>query len=247
MKKLLGVLLVAFSLTVGTLASAAVVPPKEIVVRAYIALDATGKVTAIEWPHMDPKSTPLTNRLEKAVRSWAFEPGRLDGVPAATQTGLTLVVGASTGQRGALVLSILSARTGAVVDRRVFPRYPMDQAKRGATASITLLLDVDENGTVISASVQHYQAKRDKAKAREAFEAATRSAAMQWKFTPERVAGRGMPSRVEVPFDFCLGSGPCNPLRSDDAKIEKLRLPSGTAMALDSVVRIKTRTELVEI
>ena len=245
--------LLALLATTACLAMAASLPPKEIVLRAYVDMDAQGRVTGMEWPRMDPKSKPLTDRLEAAVRRWEFEPGSVNGAPAATRTGLTLVVGAGRNAQGALTLSILKAYPGAVTDQMVIPRYPMEQARAGLTAALSLLLEVDEAGNVVDAAVTEYRltgrGNGQLAKARAAFEAASREAVMQWKFSPERVAGKALASRVQVPIDFCMDSGPCRPRgdKNDKAEADAAILPSGTAVALDSVVKIKMQIGSVEI
>lgn len=228
-------------------AVAAAAKSEEVVVRAYLNLDAQGAVDAIEWPHMDPKSKPLTDRLEKAIRAWEFEPGSIDGVPMATRTGLTLWVGAGKNDEGTLTLSILSAHTGAVADHMVIPRYPQGQARSSNSASVTLVLEVDDSGAVSSATTQRYQSKSISTRSREEFETASRSAAMQWKFTPERVAGRAVPSQVRIPFDFCMDSRSCKAFRRQSEEAGEPQSPSGMATALDSVVRIKTKTTAIEI
>jgi TonB family protein len=255
MTKFCRAILLALLSTAACLAMAASPPPKEIVLRAYLDMDAQGRVTGMEWPHMDPKAKPLTDRLEAAVRRWEFEPGSVNGVPAATRTGLTLLVGAGKDAQGGLTLSVLKAYPGAVSDQMVIPRYPMEQARAGHTAALSLLLEVDESGKVTNATVTEYRltsrASAKAAKARTAFETASREAVMQWKFSPERVAGKALASRVRVPIDFCMDSGPCRPLSDKDKKdkveADTASLPSGTAVALDSVVKIKTQIGSFEI
>lgn len=253
MNKFCRAILLAVLSTAACLAMAASAPPKEIVLRAYVDMDAQGRVTGMEWPQMDPKSKPLTDRLEAVIRRWEFEPGSVDGVAAATRTGLTLVVGAGQNAQGALTLSILKAYTGAITDRMVIPRYPMEQAKAGHSAALSLLLDVDAAGNVVNATVTEYhltgRGSGQLAKARTAFENASRDAVMQWKFSPERVSGKPLASQVRVPIGFCMGSGPCKSVSDskDKAEADIADLPSGTAVALDSVVKIKTQIESVEI
>lgn len=253
MNKFCRAILLAVLTTAACLAMAASTPPKEILLRAYVDMDARGRVTGMEWPQMDPKSKPLTDRLEAAIRRWEFEPGSVDGVPAATRTGLTLLVDVGQTAQGALTLSIRDAYTGAIADRMVIPRFPPAQARTGNTAALSLLLDVDETGNVTNATVTDYRPTGRRAgqaaKARTAFENASRDALMQWKFAPERVFGKALASQVRVPIDFCMDSNPCRPQsdKKDKMEVDTDNLPSGTAVALDSVVKIKTQIESVEI
>ena len=228
-------------------AAAAMVKPKEVILRAYLSLDSEGAVQSVEWPRMEPQSRPITDRLEKAIRRWEFEPGTVDGSPVATRTGLTLWVGVGNNSQGGLTLSITKAQTGVVADHMVLPRYPMGQAKSGNSATVTLVLDVDGGGSVSNVTLQHYESRAKSVKSREEFEAASRAAAMLWKFTPESVAGKPIPSQVRVPFDFCMDTGWCYRKHLRNQAAGQPETPSGMATALDSVVRIKSEITATEI
>lgn len=55
-----------------------------------VTLDAGGHVTALEQ-HSKVKPA-VAGPLEAAIRGWTFEPGKLDGVPAVTETTLDVSV-----------------------------------------------------------------------------------------------------------------------------------------------------------
>ena len=229
-------------------ASAAVVKPREVIFVANLDLDAEGAITGIEWPRMAAEAKPFTDHIEKIIREWEFVPGSVNGVPAATQTGLTLLLSMGENSEGSLTLAILEAHTGAVAESMVHPRYPANQARMNNSAIVTVVLDVDEGGAVTEVEVVGYQSDYKSPKTREDFVAATRAAAMLWKFSPERVAGDGLASRVRIPFEFCMESqASCKHMHYREGNAEELDLPSGTAKALDSVVKINKQATVGEI
>ena len=95
--------------------------------RAGIVLDATGKLTSIEWLGTKTNDRLVTAPLEAVIRDWEFEPGKVDGVPAVTETGLLLHVGLGKTAEGGVTLSIDDALTGAISVRQDPPAYPRDR------------------------------------------------------------------------------------------------------------------------
>ncbi|MFI4970668.1 MAG: hypothetical protein ACHP7D_10725, partial [Lysobacterales bacterium] len=62
--------------------------------------------------------------LEHAIRSWIFEPGRIDGQPAPTETTLTLDVSFVPSADGKYAVRIDDARTGGDIDLAASKRAP---------------------------------------------------------------------------------------------------------------------------
>lgn len=219
--------------------------------RARITLDATGKLGTIEW--FDIKPNVITAALENEVRKWEFVPAMVDGVAVPTQTGLLLQVNVSHLSKG-LALSIGTARTGAVSNRQPPPRYPADQAKKGLEGHVVLNVKTDEAGNAVSVVVTDFQSRSKSPVARENFEAAALAAAKTWTFHTERVAGKGQIAVMRVPVSFCLSDRCVRQLPKQfetrpqsHAATETEKMPEGMAIALDSAVKIKTRTSQVEI
>lgn len=219
--------------------------------RARITLDATGKLGTIEW--FDIKPNVITAALENEVRKWEFVPAMVDGVAVPTQTGLLLQVNVSHLSKG-LALSIGTAHTGAISDRQPPPRYPRDQAIKGVEAHVIVDITTDEAGVTTSAVVTDFQATSKAKSAREDFEAAALSAARTWTFHAESVAGKGQNASMRVPISFCMSSSCKRRLPEERAAVSKNQagtdtedMPEGMAIALDSAVKIKTRTSQVEI
>ena len=214
--------------------------------RANIVLDASGKLTSIEWLGTKPSAQFITSRLEEVVRGWSFEPGKLNGVPAITHTGLSLDITVKKTGRDTFVLNIDDARTGAIYNTQDPPSYPGYQARDGASAYVEVALDADEAGKVVSVAVTDYAGNLSTKSSRKEFEDAALSAVKSWTYRPEIVGGIALPSKHTVPIMFCVGIW-CTEHERKLAASEKDVLPSGMSVALDSAVKILTRTTSVEI
>ena len=211
--------------------------------RAGIVLDATGKLTSIEWLGTKPNDRLVTAPLEAVIRDWEFEPGKVDGVPAVTETGLLLHVELRKTAEGGITLNIDDARTGAISQSQAPPKYPIDQAKRGAQAHVVMRIETDEAGNFASASVIEYEGSMAAWISRKDFESAALKAVKSWTYRTEQVGGTGVRATLRVPISFCIDSWCERKLAEDD----KANSPSGVAVAIDSLVKIKTRTSRVEI
>lgn len=222
--------------------------PMEIWLRARITLDDSGRMTAIEWLGTGKNAKPLTDRLEQEVRTWEFEPGKVGGNPALTETGLILRVTARERADGGLSLAIKDAHTGVASDSMPAPAYPTTQAMRGYSAALRLRLEIDETGKVASATVLEYAGDSKEKWSRSEFEGASLKAAKSWRFKPEQVAGKALRSQVNVPVSFCGEVRGWCADRDRQRRAEGQQvLPSNTAIALDSAVKIKTDFAATEI
>ena len=215
--------------------------------RAGIVLDATGKLTSIEWLGTKPNDRLVTTPLEAVIRDWEFEPGKVDGVPAVTETGLLLHVELRKTTEGGITLNIDDARTGAFSVRQDPPAYPRDQAMRGVQARVLVTVQTDATGQVTSATMGEYEGSYPGAASRRDFEAAALNAVKSWTYRTEQVGGNGLAATLRVPISFCITEQWCGPKKAKDDKAPENASPSGMAMATDSVVRIKARTSQVEI
>lgn len=211
--------------------------------RASIVLDAAGRLTSLEWIGAKPNDRLVTRPLEAAIRDWEFEPGKVDGVPKATVTGLLLHVVLSKTPEGGLAINVDEARTGAVSLRQDPPPYPRDQAMRGAQATVVVQIDTDAAGQVASARMIEYDGSSKADNSRKDFEAAALKVVKSWAFLTEQVDGKGVAASMRAPISFCLDDRWCQRSQSTGEKAG----PSGTAVAMDSVARIRTRTQRVGI
>ena len=215
--------------------------------RAGIVLDATGKLTSIEWIGTKPNDRLVTAPLEAVVRDWEFEPGKVDGVPVATGTGLLLHVELRKTAEGGIALNIDDARTGAFSVKQDPPAYPRSQAMRGAQARVTVNIQTDGMGQISTATIGKYEGSVAGTASRKEFETAALNAVKSWTYRTEQVGGNGLAATMRVPISFCMADQWCRSKEVEDEKTPAAASPSGMAMATDSVVRIKARTSQAEI
>lgn len=215
--------------------------------RAGIVLDATGKLGSIEWIGTKPNDRLVTAPLEAVIRGWEFEPGKVDGVPAATETGLLLHVELHKTAEGGVSLNIDDARTGAFSLKQDPPAYPREQAMRGVQAHVVVIVKTDGTGQVTSATIGEYEGSNPAARSRKDFEAAALNAVKSWTYRTEQVGGNGLATTLRVPISFCFADQWCERNKIKDGMLPADASPPGMAMATDSVVRIKTRTSQAEI
>lgn len=215
--------------------------------RARIVLDATGKLASLEWIGTRPNDRLVTAPLETLVRGWEFEPGKLDGIPATTETGLLLHVKLGSTAEGGIMLEIDDARTGGIAQTQDPPAYPRDALARGIQAHVLMQVETNASGGFASASILDYESSSTARNARKDFESAALVAVRSWSYRPEQVGGKGLAAVFRVPVSFCITEAWCG--RTTDAAPEFRRTasPPGMAVAIDSVVRIRTRTSRVEI
>lgn len=222
----------------GTISAATADEPIQAWLRANITLDASGELTSIEWPDQKARGKVLTDHLEKLVRTWEFEPGKVDGVPAITKTRLNLKIEVEKNPQGGMEVAILQANTGMGSNSMAPPAYPITPAKRGYSAELRLRLDIDENGKVASARVVEYQGDSQDKWIRADFEKAGMKAIQSWIFEPEHVAGQPLSSTINVPVRFCIeAKGWCE-------KQETARRAAGQAMSMDEAVALDSAVKI---
>lgn len=238
-------MVVCFCLLVVAMPAAAGQAPKEASawMRARIALDANGKLDSIEWLNTKPGDRVITARLEDEVRRWEFEPGSVNGVPVATETGLTMQVTVKPNAEGGMAVGIGSARTGAMSRSQDPPRYPVDEARNGNQALLELQVDTDVSGNVISAKVVGFEGSSKSKYSRQNFEKSALEIAKAWTFQTEQVGGIGQPASMRVPISFCMDDW-CGRKQAELASRSQLAAdaPANMAVALSSAVKIKART-----
>lgn len=165
-----------------------------------VSLDAEGHVVKLEQTsHVKPL---LSEPLERAIRSWEFLPGHVDGVAAATET--TLQVGITldpVGEKGYAV-RVDSVNMGGGFAKTNAPHFPAS-ALRGGSKGMAALAVVearyDEAGKVIAAELAPGAPKVDRAIGN----AAVKSV-QGWTFQPESVGGHGLAATVYVPICFTV-------------------------------------------
>jgi TonB family protein len=185
---------IAGSLHAGTDAAA----PLALDTTWTVSLDADGRVVELK---QESRVKPLVAEpLERAIRGWSFEPGRVDGRPAATETTLNVAITLEPHGEGYAV-RVKNARTGGGVARTTAPTFPRSALpSRGSdvfSALAVVEVRYDEAGKVIAADVAPGAPKvrRDVGKA-------ALDSVRRWTFRPERVDGHAIAATVYVPLCF---------------------------------------------
>ena len=215
--------------------------PEEVVVRltAAIDIDTDGKVAALKWVNEKPSLKMFTNAVTPEVTQWKFEPGTLNGVPAATRTYLTLALLAKANEAGGISLSVKAASTGMNLSNPVVPSYPAAGVVSGVSAVVRAIVDFDVNGKGTIRSTE-YTASRSRYEKH--FLKAVTAAVDAWRVEPETVGGRPVAGTVSIPFVFCVQGDWCAKRRAA-AKGEG----NPTPVALDSAAKLRSEVEGLSI
>jgi len=184
----------AFSVS-GVTAAPAPATPIFIDMTWNLGVDAAGKITHLTT---DDKQLPtLHDHLEKDIRSWTISPGKVDGVPAATESKLHLRLKLEPQSDGDYHVSLAGASTGGGYRRQTAPKYPQNAAAGRRQGLVVLKVDYDEAGKVkdVEPFAQGPQADV-------AFVSSATNAVKKWTFEPEIVGGHPRGSAVLVPVCF---------------------------------------------
>ncbi len=227
---------------VCSLATAGSKPPEtfDVWLRAGVDIDAAGHVQDLQWEEQSKVHALIAERLAPIVRRWEFEPATVDGRPEPTQTGLVIHVLVDELADGSVALRLSDAQTGPMASTLMPPNYPMDAARGGISAIVSLVVEVKADGSPVIREMT-YESRDDKHSVyRDVFLASATEAAKHWKFRPEIVAGRVVPGpSVRIPIDYCLGSASrCQ--RNQQARDAERKLPAGLHMGEASAVALKT-------
>jgi TonB family protein len=209
--------------------------------RAGVDIDETGHVQGLQWEEQSQAHAMIAERLSPIVRSWEFEPATADGKPARTRTGLLIHILADELADGSVAMRLADAQTGPTALTLAAPVYPMDAARSGAEATVTVTVEVNPDGSpVIRETAYENSDKSSSGHYRKAFIASATEAIKHWTFRPELVAGQVVPgSSVRIPVDYCLGSASrCQ--RDRQARDAERKLPAGLHMGEASAVALKT-------
>lgn len=172
-----------------------------------VSLDVAGKVTALRDRGQAELSAAVRAPLEQAIRGWTFEPGRIGGRPAPTETTLTLDVSFVPASGDRYAIRIDDARTGGVVDAaaaaKAPPRVPREAMRPGLVARVVVKADYDADGRIFAVTAQPEQ----DLDASKALDAATIKTVRKWAIDPERVDGHGVASSVMLPVCYTVSIG----------------------------------------
>lgn len=217
----------------------------DIWLKADVEIAADGTVKKLTWLDDRPAAKLVIALIEPRIKTWEFVPGNVDGQPALTQTYLSVQVLGEGREDGALALKFGEARTGALSETLTPPSYPHSAARAGVSATVVTEVDVGIDGVPTIRSMT-FDASRGGSYRKE-FVAAAEAAIKTWTIRPEKVAGHPVSARMRIPIDFCApGSGAwCTRLAQSRKQSENdaERSANGEPVALDSVVRLRTKID----
>jgi len=212
---------------------------KQVTLRAAATIGADGRVAALAWDGDSAIAKSIAARLEPRVRTWEFEPGTVDGVPAETRTSLTITLLAAPAADGGIALQFLWAGTGPTLVKQVVPAYPPLALRDNKSAYVRTEFTINPDG---STTVQDVEVQSSHAKARE-FEQAARAAFARWRYEPELVGGHPVATRMVVPSRFCSSDSDWCEKRTAQGPLWAKPIPpsqDGQPVALDSAVKLRT-------
>lgn len=148
-----------------------------------VSLDAQGRVTEVR--QTTALKPVLAEPVERAIRSWSFQPGKVDGTAQATDTTVIVSMALQEVDKG-YAIRVTDVRTGGRVgkvpsmsiDPRDVPRKPVGYAMRVAydAAGKVVSSEPADGAPKVSSSLRHM------------FKRLT----TDMTFVPERVAGHGV-------------------------------------------------------
>ncbi|GHA83173.1 energy transducer TonB [Cognatilysobacter bugurensis] len=203
-------------------------------VAAEVEISPEGTITALQWKDTRKAMKTITERIEPAVRAWRFEPGTVDGVPQPTVTHLSLRLRAVT-NGDTVAIHVDHASTGAKSSLLAHPRYPVSAARANADAVLVANVAVSADGAT---TVESIDFRGNRPAYRRQFVEATQDAIAKWSFVPERVGGRPLATRMQIPVTFCITTIDCeHKYPAPDGESPRVG-PPGQPVALESAVRL---------
>jgi hypothetical protein len=206
-----------------------------------VSLGADGKVVQLQD---DGELAPsVRESLEREIRGWTFEPGRVDGRPAPTETALTLDISFVPAPDDRYAVRIDGARTGGSLRapsvRKAHPRMPRDAMKPGLVAMIVVKANYDASGAIVSVEPQPEYSVN----AMRSLEKATIAAVKQWAVAPERVGGRAVPASLMLPVCYTVTTSSRNPpdfACTFTPQGSRSKIAEGGAFALEPAARLSS-------
>ena len=209
-----------------------------------MSLDAQGHVTELD---LQTKTMgAVRERLEPVIRAWEFDPGTINGEPAATETMLSVQISLLPSADGeSISIRFDDVSTGGYVSGNIaIPRLTSSEAKKlqrnGGFARLIFEVNYDKAGKLQTVAVLPRSTVEKGNLVKDA-----ENALRKWTYEPERVAGVGIPGKLVVPICYYMG------LSERDAERQgkncewkkpgsEATVGQGQSLALDSSVSLKT-------
>lgn len=168
-----------------------------------VEVDAAGKPVKVEAPADLPAE--IRGYIETRVASWQYQPARLEGVPQASTTYVSVnacAMPVAEGYRLGVDFNGNGPRRAG--DLRLDPpMYPMLAHRAGTEATFVLILATDAAGKARIDAIEHADISGRAGAG--AFEPTLRRWAQGVRFDLEQVSGKPVPARVRVPVLFSMG------------------------------------------
>lgn len=196
-------------------------------VNARVEVDASGNGHVVEMgkvtklsnvPSLEPIAQQIAQRLRERIETWQFTPASKDGqtVPSATNVYVGLT-GFDDGH-GGLEVRIRYAETGGELRDVNMTALIMTASTAGAEGFVTVDVEYDARGKVVSASVHEsgsFEHGRFVNTADKDLRKGVLKAAQRWVFLPEQVAGTPIGGSGRVPVVLCT-SDACSSAKIDN-------------------------------
>ena len=167
-------------------------------VQWWMSVDAEGNITKLA-----PKGEAFDGfreKLEVAMKDWRFEPAKVNGQPAPSESVLTARV-AMVPDGDDFQLKLDSVNAGGAVAASQAPIFPVSPSgpmiKPGTSVIVVLKVNYDGKGLPITATLA-----KDSPSKLTPYVYAAKRAILNWKFAPERVNGMGVPGSMTVSACF---------------------------------------------
>lgn len=232
MRQVFFAVLTTFGLAVSAQAGSNAAAASTVDTTWTVSLDANGRV--VDLAQSTKVKPVLSEPLAAAIRGWTFEPGRIDGQPAPTETTLYVTVTLELQTGDGYAVRVASASTGGALDKVAFPSLS-SRALRSIGASPALAVveaHYDESGKVLEAKLAP-----DTPKIQRELSRAALSAARRWIFRPERVDGHAIAASAYVPVCFSIGGVDCPTWTPPGAQAG---IGDGAAFALQPAATLKS-------
>ena len=217
-------------------AAAVAKEPAPLVVRMVwdISVDAQGHIVRLST--RETKLADIRDRIEHEIRSWQFSPGKVDGVPAPSDSTLVVTLTATPTDGAHYAIRVTEAATGGGYGTMTPPQYPHASLLSHRQGYVVLKVNYGTDGKVLDAALADGAPKADSP-----FITASINAVRQWVFVPEVIGGHPRAGAAIVPICFAISGMHVRPpdctwkRPGDDLKV------SGDQMvALHSAVTLKS-------
>ncbi|MET0229776.1 MAG: TonB family protein [Rhodanobacteraceae bacterium] len=231
MKRLLAAL-VSFAIAACAIAAADPAKPIDLTLQWRASVDADGKLIALQAA--DDQHAELYRQLDADVRTWHFASGKVDGVPTAAETTLTVHL-RLTPVDGGYHVDVRDAQAGPGYGRMTPPKYPDGAVMSHRGGGVLLRVAYDADGRVTGAET----IEGGFPKPGNDIEHSALAAVKSWTFRPESIGGHGRPGVAIVPMCFSVGPGAREAKCRFTDPVTRHAIEDGGLLAVDPLVRVE--------